>query len=120
MNSKLNRNIYLPQKELSSITTNSIINKDNDDFNYNINKENEKCKNETKIVFDDSSNSRNLNLANINNANIIETKNTVNNVKKIYKNNIEEKNNNIIFDNHFMVPGLVETSKLTGLFFFFK
>ena len=56
----------------------------------------------------------NINLANINNINVIEAKNTLNNVQKVYKNQIQTENNNLIFNNHIMVNGLVETSKFTG------
>lgn len=56
----------------------------------------------------------NINLANINNINAIEAKNTLNNVQKVYKNQIKTEHNNLIFNNHIMVNGLVETSKLTG------
>lgn len=77
-------------------------------------KEEIKLKETDKIILEKNPAPENINLANINNINVIEAKNTLNNVQKVYKNQIKTENNNLIFNNHIMVNGLVETSTLTG------
>lgn len=55
-----------------------------------------------------------MNQASMNNLNIIQTKNSLNNVGNIFKKDIIETNKNLIYDNHYMIPGLSEITKLTG------
>lgn len=62
----------------------------------------------------DNFDNANVNEASMNNLNIIETKNNVNQVHKFFKKQIENQNNNIIFENHLMIPGMAEITKLTG------
>lgn len=49
---------------------------------------------------------------------MIQNKNNFNHVGKLFKRSINETNNNFIFDNHYMIPGLTEITKLTGIYFF--
>lgn len=58
-----------------------------------------------------------INQASANNVNIIQAKNSLNNVGNIFKKDIIETNKNLIYDNHYMIPGLSEITKLTGNYF---
>lgn len=72
-----------------------------------------------KILTKNDMDQNNINGASINNMNVIENKNNVNHVQNLFKKDVEEKNNNLIFDNHIMVSGVAEISELTGNFFLF-
>ena len=93
----------------------------------NLNKRNDKKGNylfslenlkRNKILTKNDMDQNNINGASINNMNVIENKNNVNHVQNLFKKDVEEKNNNLIFDNHIMVSGVAEISELTGNFFF--
>ena len=73
-----------------------------------------------KILTKNDMDQNKINGASINNMNVIENKNNVNHVQNLFKKDVEEKNNNLIFNNHIMVSGVAEISELTGNFFFFN
>ena len=59
-----------------------------------------------KIITKEDMAQQNINGASMNNLNVIENKNNVNHVQNLFKKQVEEKNNNLIFDNHFMISGV--------------